>query len=74
MSEPSPLSDPKRWMAAWRLAGADLERIRQSELRRVDTGQAVRALAGAFLYARRHFPPEPTSGLVEQQRWFARLR
>ncbi len=74
MPEPSQLPDPKRWMAAWRLAGPDLERIRQSELLRVDTGHAVRALAGAFLYARRHFPPLPMSGLVEQQRWFARLR
>lgn len=64
----------KRWVDTWRRAGPELERIRREELAAVDTQQAVAALADVFLYARAHFPPPPTSGLVEQQRWFQTLR
>ncbi|MBI4676325.1 MAG: hypothetical protein HY748_01955 [Elusimicrobia bacterium] len=55
----------RRWAARWAKAGPELERIRADELGRVDD---------AFLSALRHSPARRSSGLVEQQRWFARLR
>ncbi len=63
-----------RWITAWRAAGPELERIRVSNLQAVDTASAIRAFEGLLpSVLARHRPP-PCSGLVEQQRRFARLR
>jgi hypothetical protein len=62
----------RRWVETWNRAGLALERIRRAELQSLDTKQAVRQL---FADSTRR-PPQsapPTSGLVEQQAWFARL-
>jgi hypothetical protein len=58
------------WVAAWRRAGPELERLRREELRDMDTQQSLQNLARAFEFCRLHNKPSPTSGLVEQQRWF----
>ena len=60
----------RRWVQAWRTAGPELERLRREELRRLDPQRAIAMLCGPADY---HVPPRaarPTSGLVEQQRWF----
>ncbi len=64
----------QRWMAAWRSAGPELERIRREEIRHADTPAAIESLQGAFLMAVRDCGLRPGSGLVEQQRWFRRMR
>ena len=64
----------RRWVAAWKKAGPELERIRREELLRVDVARALESLEDAFLCALRDSPPKPSSGLVEQQRLFGRLR
>ena len=61
------------WVAAWRLAGPELERLRREELRHMDTQRALENLAGAFESCRLHHKPLPTSGLIEQQRRFQRI-
>jgi len=63
----------RQWVACWQRAGARLEALRREELRRTDTQRALMSLAGAFESCRLHHKPPPTSGLVEQQRWFRRL-
>lgn len=63
----------RAWVERWRLAGPELERVRQSELRAVDTVAAVSGLDGLAWVLREHLPA-PSSGLVEQQRWFQLLR
>ncbi|MBI5242455.1 MAG: hypothetical protein HY922_02075 [Elusimicrobia bacterium] len=63
-----------RWVARWKKAGPELERIRREELLHVDVAGAIEMLEDAFLSALRNFPPQPASGLVEQQRLFGRLR
>jgi hypothetical protein len=70
------MSDPQheKWVQAWRRAGARLEQLRAEELPLVDTQQALLSLADAFESALRHSPPAPWSGLIEQQRWFRKLR
>jgi len=62
-----------RWVETWRRAGAELERIRCTELESVDTREAVRQIFEGLDHEILK-PGPPTSGLVEQQAWFARLR
>lgn len=64
----------RRWVERWAKAGPELERIRREELDRVDVRQAIEALEDAFLSALLHFPPQPSSGLLEQQRLFRGLK
>jgi hypothetical protein len=64
----------KRWVETWKRAAPELEAIRRRELREIDTQAALMSLADAFESCRLHFPPEPTSGLVQQQAWFKKLR
>ena len=42
-------------------------------LRNTDTQQALLNLAAAFESCRLHRKPAPTSGLIEQQRWFMKM-
>ena len=64
----------RRWVQAWKQAGPELEQLRRDELRRLDTRAAIALLCGPADY---HVPPrapKPTSGLIEQQRWFHKNR
>jgi hypothetical protein len=60
----------KRWVQTWKLAGADLERIRRQEIRQRDNLRAIELLCGEADYTCEPRVPKPYSGLVEQQRWF----
>jgi hypothetical protein len=64
----------RRWVQTWREAGPELERIRRDELRRLDVRHAIALLCGSADYTVPPRAPKPTSGLVEQQRWFQQLR
>ena len=64
----------KQWVAAWRRAGEAMETLRREELISLDTREAAAALCIPADYTRPPFAPEPTSGLVEQPRWFALAR
>ena len=63
----------KKWVETWKAAGPELERQRDEDARRTDTIQAFAFFAGMPLHNLKTFPPEPTSGLVEQQRWFQKI-
>ena len=63
----------RHWVACWKDAGARMEELRREQLRHTDTQQSLMSLAGAFESCRLHYKPLPTSGFVEQQRWFRRL-
>lgn len=63
-----------RWVETWKRVGPLLQEIRDRELLSTDTIGAVQALSEAFRAARRQNPPRPTSGLVDQQRYFRGLR
>lgn len=71
------LETQKAWARTWQATGEALEKIRRAELRALTPEKALLATdnllslgAGMALPGRRH----GTSGLVEQQRLFARLR
>jgi hypothetical protein len=67
---PEQIAVGKRWVETWKLAGADLERIRRREIRQLDTYRTIALLCGSADYTRPPRAPKPYSGLVEQQRWF----
>lgn len=64
----------RQWVARWRKAGPELERIRLLELRRTDVCGAIERLEDSFQSALLHYPVRLSSGLIEQQRWFKRIK
>jgi hypothetical protein len=64
----------RQWIRNWEEAAPVLERLRDEAIRHSDTAAAIEQLSDAFESARLHWSPPTTSGLVEQQRLFARLR
>jgi len=62
-----------RWVETWKEAGPALEAIRRKEIEKINVHEELAALEQAFNYAARSVPPEKTSGLVEMQKWFAKL-
>ena len=64
----------RRWVQTWKDAGPELERIRLRDVRDEDQMQALSQLARAFNHATRTQPPDESSGLVEMQRYLAKLR
>ena len=63
----------KKYVETWRSAGPELEAIRKRELQETDVQKAVHQLFGDSDLVQR-WPRLTTSGLVEQQAWFAKLR
>ena len=64
----------RAWMAQWRSAAVALERVRIDELAKADLTRIAADLDDACMAAVRANAPAPTSGLVEQQAIFHRLR
>ncbi|HEX4119273.1 MAG TPA: hypothetical protein VH619_01495 [Verrucomicrobiae bacterium] len=67
---PEQIANGKRWVRAWKGAGPALEAIRRRELRELDPVRSLAALCGPADYHQPPRAPKPTSGLVQQQRWF----
>ena len=64
----------RQWIRNWEAAVPVLEELRAEAIRNSDTAAAIEQLSDAFESAHLHWSPPTTSGLVEQQRLFARLR
>lgn len=58
----------QRFIEAWAMAGPELERIRQAELRQLDQR------AGILMISRKFPEPAQFSGLAVFQSWMMRLR
>ncbi|MDH4063915.1 MAG: hypothetical protein OEW19_05910 [Acidobacteriota bacterium] len=71
---PEQIALGRRWAKTWKEAAPRLEAIRRRELRELDAFAAVAHLCGPTDYTVPPRVPRPTSGLIEQQRLFARLR
>ena len=69
MSPSNPTEQEKQWIAAWRSAGPELERIRNEELRAMDESVGLKLLGAGQIS-----PLEIPSGLAVQQAWFMRMR
>ena len=64
----------RRWVETWRRAGPALEAVRLRELREDDYEANLPTLDAMLTWACEHAEPRATSGLVEQQRWFMKIR
>jgi len=71
---PEQVAQGRRWVQAWEQAGPAMEKLRREELRKLDARQAIALLCGPADYRTPPRAPKPTSGLVEQQRWFMKAR
>ena len=67
---PEQIAQGKRWVQAWKNAGEDMEQLRRKELREMDARHSIELLCGPADYRVPPRAPKPTSGLIEQQRWF----
>ena len=61
------------WVRTWREAGPQLDEIRRREIRDADNLRVLASLEGAFNQAVRELPPRKSSGMVEMQKWLAKL-
>ncbi len=64
----------RKWVETWKKYGPELEAIRQQEVRDADNALSLAQLGRAFDYATRSRPPGESSGMIEMQRLFAKLR
>jgi len=64
----------REWVAAWRRAGPELERVLREELRAFRHEDNVEIIGGLLQIGCQFAEPRTTSGLVEQQRWFQEAR
>jgi hypothetical protein len=64
----------RRWAQTWKEFGPELEKMRLREVRDEDNLLSLRLLARAFKHATTSHSPEESSGLVEMQRYLAKLR
>jgi len=60
----------RQWMAATPV----LQEVRDKDIQHADTARAMKCFSGAVLAALPKHPPQPWSGLVEQQKFFRKLR
>jgi hypothetical protein len=63
-----------RWAQTWKQFGPELEVIRLREVHNADNLLSLKLLARAFNQATSEQPARQSSGLVEMQRQFAKLR
>ncbi len=62
------------YIAAWKRAGPELEKQRRADIRAANTAQAMRIFTGSAHWYAKNRPELKTSGLIEQQRLFMKLR
>ena len=62
------------WVRTWKQAEPELEAIRHREIRDADSLKVLALLEGAFNHAVQTLPLRRSSGLVEMQKLFAKLR
>ena len=64
----------RRWVQTWKEAGPELEAIRREEIAKADNYKVIELLEDATNAALLLRRPRLTSGMVEMQEWFAKLR
>jgi hypothetical protein len=73
-STDTPANELLQWVQRWRRTDTALAAIKRSELEKLHTPTALAQLAEAFDMALRTAPTRLSSGLVEQQRYYRKLR
>jgi hypothetical protein len=64
----------KLWVDTWKKAGKELKKIKQQELESYDYSKHQELIDNMLRFACEHRKTRLTSGLVEQQKWFMKMR
>jgi len=64
----------RRWVQTWQQAGDALKAIKCQELRNYDYAKNLPVIDAMLQWAYEHRATRLTSGLVEQQYWFMKMR
>lgn len=64
----------QHWVETWKRTGIALDRIKQHELQHQNEAERLALLDEMLQWACDHAQPRLSSGLVEQQRWFMKMR
>ena len=64
----------RRWVETWKRAAVELEKVKTQELRNFDYEKHRENIDAMLQWAFEHRQERLTSGFVEQQRWFRKLR
>jgi len=62
----------KRWVDTWAKAAPELQKVRDADIRAADTAGSMKVFTGSAIWAVKNRPAAAWSGLVEQQRLFAK--
>ena len=62
------------WVDTWKRAGPALQQVKRQELREYDYAKDRDLIDGMLQWACAHGDARPSSGLVEQQRLFVKMR
>lgn len=64
----------RRWVQTWQQAGEALQEVKRQELRNFDYAKHRALIDEMLQWAYEHRTTRLTSGLVEQQYWFMKMR
>lgn len=64
----------RAWVENWKRTGEVLEQMRREEIRNSNLADSIVLLSDACESALYLNPPQPTSGLIELQKLFSRVR
>lgn len=64
----------REYVNRWKETGEFLEKLRREEAKNLQIADDILSLADASESALRFYPPKQTSGLIEMQRLFAKLK
>jgi hypothetical protein len=64
----------KQWVQRWESAAVEMDHLKQKELAELSTTTALNNLSRAFDFAMKNAQVRKSSGLVEQQAYFKKLR
>ena len=67
-------AEQRRWMKQWREAAIALDEVRRDELANLTEREAWRQIESVLSLAASYRRLSRTSGLVEQQAWFHKLK
>ena len=64
----------KAWVDQWKITGPVIDKIRRKEIMTIDTSRAIQNLSDVFESSIRLHPLRKSSGLIEMQSYFRKMR
>ena len=64
----------REYVNRWKETGEFLKKLRRDEARNINISEEILSLSDASEAALRMYPPKPTSGLIEMQKLFMKLK